>query len=669
MAGNTFQFGDEIEYHLVRLGEDEDGTKTAKLSLRSRLLLPELGAAEAAHLESATTAWRPEYGEFMIEATPARPFGGHPSKFATQIEANMRLRRWLLSAALEPGEVPVTLTNFPLLGLGEPVSYATPLDPTTPAGRTGGPVAASLFIADGIINHHRRFSTLTQNIRERRGERVCIKVPLFRDSATPPRPLHPAASEAERAALEAAGPAGDVATPHWPDPYTIYMDAMAFGMGMNCLQVTFQSCNIEEARFFYDQLACVTPVLMALTAASPIFRGFLADQDVRWNVIERAVDCRTTTERGGAPGKRAPFGPIPKSRYDSISTFLDKDRGPQFNDTDLVINEEALAMLQEAGLDDVLARHVAHLFIRDPLVIYDGRVEEVNDATEADHFENIQSTNWQSVRFKPPPPGSDIGWRVEFRVMEVQLTDFENAAFVVFVVLLSRAIMTMGLDFYLPISRLDENMARAHARDAVATQRFFFRFAATELQASAEEGEADPVRELSVDEIMNGSEAARTRGNAEEPATSESTKRSWRSASEAAQVDAGFVGLVPFVRMYLDSIEVVGEVRRSLDAYLNFIAARAAGELKTTAGWIRDFVRSHPSYRGDSIVTQDIAYDLLVASTEIAAGTREVPELVGDFAAGHSEAATYAANKAEWDEALAQLLADRERLAKEASAV
>jgi len=56
------------------------------------------------------------------------------------------------------------------------------------------------------------------------------------------------------------------------------------------------------------------------------------------------------------------------------------------------------------------------------------------------------------MRFKPPPPGSDIGWRVEFRVMDVQLTDFENAAFVVFIVLLTRVILTYKLDFLMPIS-------------------------------------------------------------------------------------------------------------------------------------------------------------------------------------------------------------------------
>lgn len=33
--------------------------------------------------------------------------------------------------------------------------------------------------------------------------------------------------------------------------------------------------------------------------------------------------------------------------------------------------------------------------------------------------QNIQSTNWQTMRFKPPPPNSNIGWRVEFRPMEV----------------------------------------------------------------------------------------------------------------------------------------------------------------------------------------------------------------------------------------------------------
>jgi glutamate--cysteine ligase catalytic subunit len=38
--------------------------------------------------------------------------------------------------------------------------------------------------------------------------------------------------------------------------------------------------------------------------------------------------------------------------------------------------------------------------------------------------------------------------------MEVQITDFENAAFAVFVVLLSRAILSFRLNLYIPISKV-----------------------------------------------------------------------------------------------------------------------------------------------------------------------------------------------------------------------
>jgi len=42
----------------------------------------------------------------------------------------------------------------------------------------------------------------------------------------------------------------------------------------------------------YDQLAVMGPFLLALTAATPSYRGFLADTDVRWNQISLSVDDR-----------------------------------------------------------------------------------------------------------------------------------------------------------------------------------------------------------------------------------------------------------------------------------------------------------------------------------------------------------------------------------------
>lgn len=63
------------------------------------------------------------------------------------------------------------------------------------------------------------------------------------------------------------------------------------------------------------------------------------------------------------------------------------------------------------------------------------------------------------VRWKPPPPRTNpsdphIGWRTEFRSMEIQLTDFENAAFTVFVILLTRIILTFDLTLYVPLSKV-----------------------------------------------------------------------------------------------------------------------------------------------------------------------------------------------------------------------
>ena len=41
----------------------------------------------------------------------------------------------------------------------------------------------------------------------------------------------------------------------------------------------------------------------------------------------------------------------------------------------------------------------------------------------------------------------------------MQLTDFENAAFVVFVVLLTRAILSFKLNFYIPISKVGDELS------------------------------------------------------------------------------------------------------------------------------------------------------------------------------------------------------------------
>ena len=40
------------------------------------------------------------------------------------------------------------------------------------------------------------------------------------------------------------------------------------------------------------------------------------------------------------------------------------------------------------------------------------------------------------------------------------MTDYENAAFTVFIVLLSRVLLSFDLNLYVPISKVDDNMQR-----------------------------------------------------------------------------------------------------------------------------------------------------------------------------------------------------------------
>ena len=46
-------------------------------------------------------------------------------------------------------------------------------------------------------------------------------------------------------------------------PDHIYMDAMGFGMGCCCLQLTFQACDVSDARRMYDGLIPVGPILVS----------------------------------------------------------------------------------------------------------------------------------------------------------------------------------------------------------------------------------------------------------------------------------------------------------------------------------------------------------------------------------------------------------------------
>lgn len=308
-------------------------------------------------------------------------------------------------------------------------------------------------------------------------------------------------------------------------------------------------------------------------------------------------------------------------------------------DANLIIDPDVKQQLMDGGMDSLLAGHFAHLFIRDPIVIFNEDLQEL-DLEKSDHFENLQSTNWQHIRFKPPPSGSDIGWRVEFRPMEIQITDFENAAFSVFMVLITRAILSFDLSFYIPISKTDENMETAHKRDAVRDSKFYFRKdifprryprsyasganspsgVSTPRIMSRPPTPTGPIEDeyvlMGIDEIMNGSKL---------------------------DSENSFPGLIPVVESYLDSMNVDVETRCELARYLSLIRQRANGSLWTAAKWIREYVKGHKGYEKDSVVSEKLNHDLIGEVIAIEKGEmngkvgRDVEKFLGSFIQGSKD--------------------------------
>ncbi|CAH1757314.1 6027_t:CDS:2 [Entrophospora sp. SA101] len=91
-----------------------------------------------------------------------------------------------------------------------------------------------------------------------------------------------------------------------------------------------------------------------------------------------------------------------------------------------------------------------------------------------------------------------------------------------------------------------------------------------------------------------------------------------------------FPGLISLIFRYLESINVDIESRCMLGKYLRFVSKRAEGKLQTTAKWMRNFVQNHPKYNQDSVVTQEINYDLIRMIEKIQNGQVKVEELMDD---------------------------------------
>lgn len=636
-ADAPFKWGDEVEYILVKF---DHHNRKARVALKAEEVFHKI---QQQHRKSSSpkSFWNPEFGSYMVEGTPGSPYGVNGDLLSSlcDIEPNMRYRRFEVEKALKPDECVMSITNFPRLGCDD---FTHP--PSKPRPETSA--SGSLFFPDeAIYGGHPRFKTLVKNIRSRRRRKVIINLPIYKDTHTPSPFVEMFNDPEARVASK---------------PDHVYMDAMGFGMGCCCLQITFQATHLEEAKVLYDQLAPLTPIALALSAGSPVYRGYLTDRDCRWDVISAAVDCRTREESAETPELKESEYRIPKSRYASISTYLSK-KAQQYNDLPLVYNRNFYDIMMNKGVDHAVARHIAHLFIRDPVTLYKEKLNQSD--SEMDHFENIQSTNWQTMRFKPPPHAqSPIGWRVEFRPFEAQTTEFENAAYVVFVTLLTRVILACKLNFLMPISLVDENMVLAQERDAINRHKFWFRRdimhrgsskepLATVLENCCCSTKTPNCRAKQLankssssynNSNNNNSNAMTADSNIPMAPNNINTDRNevtQMSIDEIINGSDSFVGIMPILWHYVESLDDGGNTDYidRIKTYLRFISDRAASRIKTTAQFMRDFIDSHPAYKHDSRVDDEIAYDLLSTMNKITRGEVHCPELTGDLTSKSDE--------------------------------
>ncbi|XP_076117635.1 glutamate--cysteine ligase catalytic subunit-like [Mytilus galloprovincialis] len=555
-------WGDEIEYMIVKIDDEE---KTTKLCLKAKDVLETLNIR---NIGNRTPIWTPEFGAYMVESIPERPYSDLLYSIS-EVELSMKERRKELTSVLEEDEIPFTLPSYPRLGVG---CFAVPSTERNPNNVTSKP----WFSPDDVIYKGRqRTTSIHQNIKDRKGGKIEILIPVYQDIKT-----------------KLAFPA--VIKTKWKmeqsNDNSIFMEGLVFGAGCCGLQTTFQMDNLDEARFLYDQLVNICPIMLALSAASPVHRGYLSDIDTRWPVLSQSFDDRTDEEKGQKPLKNDRFR-IQKSRWSSVETYICPEHS-QYNNTDIVYDKDSYEELKNEGLDEALSKHIAYLFIRDPLFLCSETLDQ-DEILDIQHLENINSTNWQTLRLKLPICNTSTGWRVEFRPMEIQLSDFENAAYAVFVFLVTRIVIAYRLNFVIPISKVDENMSAASKRDAVMEEKFYFRRnsfsdkSITEIKITKpgqlKTKDGNDFCQMTIDEIING--------------------------------NVEFPGLIPLIKTYLESKceDTDEETNHLTNSYLKLISDRASGAEPTTANFIRNFVTTHPYYQQDSIVSDIINYELLKA--------------------------------------------------------
>lgn len=480
-------------------------------------------------------AFQREYVKFVIESIPKYPYRTNTNDLLC-VETNMLHRRAMIESLLNSNSEYLSgLCSFPLVGI------------TKTSDRNIGTVKDQSDLIDLLVCKNLIYQN-PYNFEIRSKRSVSLNIPIFQDKYTREE--------------------------------CINIDSLVYGASCVTVQATIECSSLEECKFIYDQFGIITPILMALGAATPYFKGKLTNLDGRWDVVCACCDDRTMHEKQTKK--------FVKGRWSTISTFL-SERSNKYNDIKLNYIKKHYDYLVNnkfwCSKDDLLAKHIASLFIRDPLLVRkkdvnfiskygsnDGDNDNDNDNLKRNIYDKFQFTNWHNVRLKAPlidnateKKENSFSWRVEIRPIARQITEYENAyaSFVIFIMLLTKAILFYKLNFYMCLSKVDINCQKAVKIDAVRKEKFWWRT----------DSKADTIDEMSISDIFCN------KNN----------------------------GLLTIVESYIYHCKKYSDKEiEKIKEYLILIKLRSNGQLLTTAQFLRQYILNHKLYKHDSIICQTL---------------------------------------------------------------
>ena len=141
--------------------------------------------------------------------------------------------------------------------------------------------------------------------------------------------------------------------------------------------------------------------------------------------------------------------------------------------------------------------------------------------------------------------------------------------------MLTNVINNFDVDFIVPISKVDENMERAHSVDGILTEKFWVK------TKGAVKGYENHLQET--DYLVSNMESREE----EQEMLEELTMEQILSGSD------NFEGLISLFNKYMEINEWTNMQKEEINGFMTFLLFRAQGKIPTGARMMRDFVQNH----------------------------------------------------------------------------